>query len=105
MLLTETEILLRLNKTAKEKNINLTYSQKLFFLRLLNYMVSNKLEDYTITMAIENMAKTLNFSKSTVAVGLIRLEACGAIMRMVGASQFQRKPYTIILNNKIIEQE
>jgi DNA-binding MarR family transcriptional regulator len=88
---TDAEILERLNKAAKEKGIVLTYTHKLFFLRLLNLCASEGRETENgleITKSTQQLAVALNISPRAVTQSLKRLLDCGAILRRVGEKPF-----------------
>ena len=108
MILPEAEILIRLNEAAQKADVILTYTHKLFFMRLLNYIIDNGCKNYTITFSITELSKTLNQPTRTIVQCLSRLTACGAIIREPASDLlFPNKPYyrayTTTINKDFIE--
>lgn len=88
---TDAEILERLNIVAREKGVHLTYTHKLFFLRLLNLCESEGCETKNgleITKSTQQLAVALDISPRAVTQSITRLLDCGAILRNVGEKPF-----------------
>jgi len=107
MIFSEAEILIRLNEAANNAGVILTYTHKLFFMRLLKYTIDNGCENYTVTFSLTNLSKTLNMPTRTLVQCLSRLTACGAIIREPASELFfpnkpYYKAYTTTINKKFI---
>lgn len=90
---TETEILLRLTRAAKESGVVLTYAHKLFFLRLLDLAErSGEYTDdgYSVALTVQELAESLRIPLRTTIQSLNRLTACGALLRTDGEKTFPR---------------
>lgn len=104
---TEREILSRLTKMASEKNVNLTYSHKLFFLRLLEYadaQDNDTPEGLTVYLSVKDLAKTLNVPFRTTIQCINRLTTCGAIRRYNELVGWGRSPSETVINKSIYEK-
>lgn len=104
----ENEILARLVKSSNEKGVVLTYTHKLFFLRLLNLAeqtergVNNEL---TVDLSVQELSEALHIPLRTTIQSLNRLSACGALKRTEGKKTFPRSPtITTVLKEFYIKE-
>jgi len=98
-LLPENDILLRLNAAAKTAGVRLSYSNKIFFLRLLDAAECRN-GIYRTFLTVNEFSESFNMPKRTVVDSLRRLSACNAIVRRP-----RTKPQFTRLNKSIIELE
>lgn len=101
---TDAEILERLNLAAKETGVVLTYTHKLFFLRLLNFCASEGREinnGLEVTKSTKQLSVALDISPRAVTQSLKRLLDCGAIQRHAGEKPFPScYAYVTTINSK-----
>lgn len=87
---TDLEIMERLQAKALSCGTHLTYTQKLFFLRLLSYADSqdNSLcpDGLCVSLSVNEMVSTLNVTKRMVIQSLRILSDCGILLRYKGAT-------------------
>ena len=110
---TEEIILINLNKIAQQKEINLTYTHKAFFIRLLKYAMENGVESdegYTIDKTGKELAKLLDTSFRMVTQSIQVLTKIGVIERIKGEKTFPRTStktivYKSIFSRKDVEDE
>ena len=106
---TESEILFKLTKQANKKNISLTYGNKLFFLRLINYAKENgeynKKDGLFVTLSVKGFSEVLNVPLRTVIQSLNRLVACSALKRVEEKKTFPRTPMKTIIGKKFYYYE
>ena len=95
--LSESDIILNLNKAAADTNINLSYVHKLFFLRLLNVMSEDD-DGYYTEHTVKELAEAVNMPTRTVSVCLKKLADCG-VLRVVK----RQKPQHRRINKIIFE--
>ena len=82
---TEEIILINLKKIAQQKEINLTYTHKVFFIRLLDYVMKNgeELNDRYITNLTEKeMSEIFGFSLRMITQSIQVLTKIGVIERI-----------------------
>lgn len=104
----EAEILSRLAEAAAISGVDLTYMQKVFFLRLLDYA-----EKYgesiqgglAVYLSVADLSKTLDVPARTVSYSLKSLTSCGALSRTGGEQSFPRNPSVTIINRQIYERK
>lgn len=82
--LTDNEIFERLQSTAGDCNIRLTYTHKLFYIRLLEYAITHGascLEGLKISLSVNEMSSCLSISKRMVIQSLRVFSDCGILLR------------------------
>lgn len=95
---TDIEIMERLQKKALSNGVRLTYTQKIFFLRLVSYTADKGEpcpEGLRISLSVDEMTSFLNISKRMVIQSLRILSDCGILLRYNGMT-FPRSILTII---------
>jgi len=105
---TESIIFSRLTKAAKSSGVVLTYTHKLFFLRLLDLAESMRHDadhELCVTLSVQELSKTLEIPLRTTIQCLNRLTACDALKRTGGEKTFPRSPTTTTINKKFYEKE
>lgn len=103
---TESEIIERLNDIALGKKIKLTYTNKLFFLNLLEIanIYGFKTQDgLEIELSNNQLAACMNISPSIVSQSIRKLKKCGVIIRKTGRKSFS--PYITIIKNDWIKNQ
>jgi len=99
----EKEIFSRLARAAEAEGIVLTYTNKLFFLRLLNFAEQAEYDEdgeLTVDLSVQGLSEALRIPLRTSIQSLSRLTACGALCRIEGKKTFPRSS-TITTINKI----
>lgn len=82
--LTDNEIFERLQSTAGKCGIRLTYTHKLFYLRLLEYASmygSVRPEGLEISLSVNEMSSCLSITKRMVIQSLRAFVDCGVLLR------------------------
>lgn len=105
---TENELIEDLQYAAASKGINLTYTHKLFFLKLLDYARENGdycPEGIKILMSIEDLSKCLSISSRMVSQSLKIFKDCGIILRCENKKTFPRSTNVTILKKEYYEKE
>lgn len=105
---TENEILSSLTKEASSKGVVLTYTHKLFFLRLLDYAEKageNTENGLSVTLSVQGLSEALKIPLRTAIQSLNRLTACGALIRTEGEKTFPRSPSITVVCRKFYEKE
>ena len=100
----DTEILMRLTDRSLGFGVDLTYTHKLFFLRLLELCIKdNKRKDgaYRISLSEAQLSQELDISVRMVTQSISRLKACEAIKRYKIKGSSPHLPSTIELNPDI----
>lgn len=95
---TDIEIMERLQTKALSYGVRLTYTQKLFFLRMVAYAADNGKtcpEGLRISLSVNEMASVLDISKRMVIQSLRVLSDCGILLRYNGMT-YPRSVFTII---------
>jgi|GEM_PF-3214908 len=104
---TDFEIFMKLNTAAKRTDVKLTYTNKLFFIRLLNLCTlegEETKEGYKIRMSALELADKLDISSKMVIKSVDTLVACGAVKRYVTNKKLQES-YDTILTPQFYEKE
>lgn len=105
---TENEILSRLTKESNKKGVVLTYTHKLFFLRLLKYagVAGESLDDgFSLSLSVKELSEVLEIPFRTTVQCLNRLSACGAIQRTEAIKTFPRSPSKTLVCKNFYEKE
>lgn len=106
MMKTDNEIIETIQAAAGEKGINLTYTHKLFFVKLLTYACKygqNCPEGIMVIMPIKDLAEHLSISSRMVSQSLKVLCDCGIIMRYMGEKSFPRGISRTIIKKEYYE--
>lgn len=101
------EIMECLQAAAKDKGVNLTYANELFFLRLLEYGQAegeNCQKGIKVVLSVGDMSDRLSISKRTVISSLHNLSICGAIFRHKEKNTFPRSKSITIINKLFYEE-
>lgn len=104
---TDNEIMEAMQSTAASKGVTLTYTHKLFFLKLLAY--ASKYgetcpEGVKIFMSVQDLSEYLSISRRMVAQSLKLLTECDIIQRHKGKNSFPRSTNTTILKKEYYEK-
>lgn len=102
----ESEIFLRLTQAARETNVGLTYTNKVFFLRLLKLAKRSGEENeagISVALSVQKMASIIDMPAQTIMQSLNRLADCGAVIRVNGGSR--RIAAKTILARRFFEKE
>lgn len=105
--LTDNEIMERLQGEALGKGIKLTYTQKLFFVRLLRYGLEqgNVCPDgISVSLSVNDMTHQLSISKRMVIQSLRVLSDCGILLRYKGEKSFPRGADTTVIKSEFYER-
>ena len=95
---TDIEIMERLQTKALSCGVWLTYTQKVFFLRLVSYAADKGQpcsEGLRVSLSVNEMPSFLNISKRMVIQSLRVLSDCGILLRYNGMT-FPRSVFTIV---------
>lgn len=95
---TDIEIMERLQTKALSYGVRLTYTQKIFFLRLVVFAADKGEpcpEGLCVSLSVNEMASFLDISKRMVIQSLRILSDCGILLRYNGMT-FPRSVLTII---------
>lgn len=99
-------IMERLQSAAASRGVHLTYTQNLFFLRLLRYAVNHGVscrEGLSVTLTVDEMVEVLEIKKRMVILSLRNLSDCGILLRYEGGT-FPRSACDTIIRRKIFER-
>ena len=91
----ESQILRRLTAAANEKGVTLTYTHKVFYLRLLSFASRTGRESadgVVVSLSVQQLADALQVPLKTTTQSLNRLTACGGVLRTKGEKTFPRSP-------------
>lgn len=105
--LTDNTIMLRLQSTAVSRGIKITYTQKLFYIRLLVYASKHGEscpEGFKISMSVDELSDCLSISKRMVIQSLRVLSDCGILLRYKGERSFPRSADVTILKKEFYER-
>lgn len=105
---TDEIILIKLNKIAQQKEVKLTLTHKIFFLKLLKYAIENGDElvgGYSITKTERELSEILGISFRMVTQSIQVLLKCEVIGRIPGEKKFPRSPIKTIVYKSILEGE
>lgn len=86
----------------------LTYTHKLFFLRLLNMAVSKGYDTQNglaVDVSVQELSQVLNIPMRSTIQSLNRLSACGAIGRVAGEKTFPRSTTITTIEKSMYECE
>lgn len=103
---TENEIIGLLQAAANEKGINLTYTHKLFFIKLLGYAQKygeHCPEGIMVRVSGQDLAKYLSISRRMVAQSLNAFVSCDVILRREGEKTFPRSTNATIIRKEYYE--
>lgn len=101
--MTENEIIERLQSTAVSQGVNLTYTHKVFFLKLLDYAKIHGErcpEGMQVLMSVSNLSEKLSISPRMVTQSLQVFRKCGIIQRREGEKTFPRSISTTVLRKE-----
>lgn len=104
---TDNEIIENLQSTAANKGVNLTYTHKLFFLKLLNYACKYGYvcpEGIKVFMSVADLSKYLSVSRRMVSQSLKVFTDCDIILRCEGEKTFPRSTNITILKKEYYEK-
>lgn len=102
--LPDDEILMHLNNAADTARIRLSYTHKIFFLRLLNIMTDDGTGQYIVKQTINEMATSLQIPARTITDCLAKLTACGALSNISG-KKTRRAQIRLINKNIFLPRE
>lgn len=97
-------IFARLNRISREKTVSLTYTHKVFCIRLIDLTMKEGepcREGYKICKTEREFSNLLNISARMVTQSIEKLYNCGVIMRIDGKKTFPRSPSITILKESI----
>lgn len=106
-MITENDIIEKLQSTAINKGVNLTYTHKLFFLKLLDYAKEHGEscpEGMQILVSVSNLSKKLSISPRMVTQSLQVFRECGIIQRRAGEKTFPRSISTTVLKKEFYDE-
>lgn len=106
---TDLEIMERLQSKAASCGTHLTYTQMLFFLRLVTYADSQEdsicPEGLCVSLSVNELVSTLHVTKRMVSQSLRILSDCGILLRHKGEkNSFPPVPSTTILRKEFYER-
>lgn len=84
-MLNDEEILFKLCNISMLHDIKLTLTNKIFFLKLLKYMIENGEEDfekYSVIIKVKEMSDIFDISPRMITHSLKRLTKCGVVERI-----------------------
>lgn len=99
-------IMERLQSAADSRGVHLTYTQNLFFLRLLRYAMKHGVpcrEGLNVTLTVDEMVEVLEIKKRMVILSLRNLSDCGALLRYDGGT-FPRSACETIIKREFFER-
>lgn len=103
----DNEIMKCLQDAAKKCGLRLTYTNELFFLRLLEFAQAqgeNCPEGIKVVLSINEMSERLSISKRMVISSLRNLIRCGAIIRRREKNTFPQSKSATILKKQFYER-
>lgn len=106
--LTEKELLFMLSAEAEKSGVNLTYTHRIFFLRLLEYAERNGVEEadgFRVALSVAELSRVLDISLRTTTQSLNRLAACGALQRITERKTYPRSPTVTFIEKKYFVKE
>lgn len=105
--LTDNEIMEQLQSEALGKGVKLTYTQKLFYVRLLRYGLEHGIlcpDGISVSLSVNELTRQLSISKRMVIQSLRILCDCGILLRYKGERSFPRGSDTTILKKEFYER-
>lgn len=107
-ILTDNEIMVLLQKEALTYGVKLTYTQKVFYLRLLMYAMSEGepcSEGLKVSLSVNDMSSCLSISKRMVVNSLRVLSDCGILLRYKGENTFPRSSDVTVMKKQFFERK
>lgn len=107
MMATDIEIMERLQSRAVTCGKRLTYTHKLFYMRLLNYAAGEKAlcpEGLKVSLTVSEMTSVLNITKRMVVQALKNLSDCGILLRYKGEKSFPPNADITIIKKEFYER-
>lgn len=105
--LTDNEIMERLQSVAMGCGIKLTYTHKVFFVRLLVYASGygeTCPEGIRISLSVNELSECLSISKRMVIQSLRVFSDCGILLRYKGENTFPRSADVTVLKKEFYER-
>lgn len=103
----DNEIMEQLQSEALSKGVKLTYTQKLFYVRLLRYGLEYGNvcpEGISVSLSVDELTSQLSISKRMVIQSLRVLCDCGILLRYKGEKSFPRVSNTTVLKREFYER-